>query len=585
MRRKMMQIAVILLCLSLCIPTGMAARRKTFWVRVGLAYGDGALTAANLQNNDGYGEGFRFGYFDEDLEFEELAWTDDDVTEITMLRTSGIYFNGASYSMTEPRDDYDFIGCYHVVVDNFRDYEDALEKAEEYDDAFVAWVDEEFQVRVGAYETKDEAEEMAEELGTDWVEGTSSYAVNVVETGSSRILFQFDGGDEYALGVMPDVTDEDDVRTWFKGYKYRGGFRYERISGGDMTVVNIVDMETYIQGVIPYEMNNEWPMEALKAQAVCARSYAYNNVMDHKHESHHFDLCNTEDCQVYRGTGSDAARYQANERTDEAVEETAGEYALYDGEPIVAYYSSSHGGASESINNVWGSSLAKYPYICGVIDPYERLVADINPKSYWSVSYTTKELTDRLQDQGFAKGTKVDELELTYSALGNVIKVTVNYTNGKSNTFTPQMSWGVRSLFGVSSLHYTVNGEGPEDGKEISFSNGVITVNETEQLDTEERVYVTNSRGKATRVDVEDLYIITGDGSVDPLEIGEGGVMSDTPVSTVVTVSDDVYVVEGAGNGHQLGMSQYGAYAMAEEGFDYDEIIEFYYPGVEVDTL
>ncbi len=68
------------------------------------------------------------------------------------------------------------------------------------------------------------------------------------------------------------------MRTWFQGYKYHGGFRYERIGGGDLTVVNVVDLETYIKGVIPYEMSSDWPLEALKAQAICARSYAYSNV-------------------------------------------------------------------------------------------------------------------------------------------------------------------------------------------------------------------------------------------------------------------------------------------------------------------
>lgn len=70
---------------------------------------------------------------------------------------------------------------------------------------------------------------------------------------------------------MPDVTGEDEVRTWFQGYKYHGGFRYERIGGGDLTVVSVVDMETYIKGVIPFEMSNDWPLEALKAQAICAQ--------------------------------------------------------------------------------------------------------------------------------------------------------------------------------------------------------------------------------------------------------------------------------------------------------------------------
>ena len=126
-------------------------------------------------------------------------------------------------------------------------------------------------------------------------------------TGSTQILFQFDGGSARALGIMPDVTGAGTVRTWFKGYRYYGGFRYERINGGNLTVVNIVDMETYIKGVVPYEMSNSWPLEALKAQAICARSYAYNNILQNKHKSYHFDVCNTTDCPVYCGAGSNSS--------------------------------------------------------------------------------------------------------------------------------------------------------------------------------------------------------------------------------------------------------------------------------------
>ena len=90
-------------------------------------------------------------------------------------------------------------------------------------------------------------------------------------------------------------------------------------------------------------MSNDWPLEALKAQAICARSYAYNNISQNKHSAHHFDVCSSTDCQVYRGAGSNVSSYQSTDRTDRAVEETAGEYALYDGTVIEAFYSSSHG--------------------------------------------------------------------------------------------------------------------------------------------------------------------------------------------------------------------------------------------------
>ena len=354
-----MQFAAVLLAVVLALPTVLAAGSGGEMVRVGLAYGSGALVNANLENNTGYGSGYRMGYFDDDLDFVELAWTDEDETQITMVKTQNTWVNGTSYSNSD--NGGDVIGCYHVLVESgYRSYEHAAADAQEYRDGFVAWIDGNYQVRAGSYTSRQEAEDAAQSLGGT-VTGTSSYAVNVTRTGTAEILFQFDGGDELALGVMPDVTGADAVRTWFKGYRYYGGFRYERIGGGDLTVVNIVDLETYIKGVVPYEMSSSWPLEALKVQAVCARSYAYINIHSGKHTSYHFDVCNTTDCQAYYGAGTNSSSYQATERTDQAVDETAGEYAWYDGQVIEAFYSSSHGGASESVYNVWGSSLEPVP--------------------------------------------------------------------------------------------------------------------------------------------------------------------------------------------------------------------------------
>ena len=572
-------------------------------VRIGLNYGSSTLTAANLQNNTGYGEGYRFGYYDEDLEFIEIGYTETDQTKLTILPTSQMYYTGSEYVKECPDKSYDSIGCYHVVLGCYDSFEEALEAGEDYRGSFVAWIKGVYQLRQGAYETKEEAEAAMEELEGEEVKGTSSYAVNVVETGKSRILFQFDGGKDTPMGIMPDVTGEDDVRTWFKGYKYRGGFRYERIDGQDLTVVNIIDLETYIQGVIPYEMSNNWPLEALKAQAVCARSYAYNNLEENKHSAvYHFDLCNTVDCQVYRGVGSDNTRYQANELTDRAVLETAGEYGLYDGEPIWAFYSSSHGGASERIDNVWDRSLSKFPYICGVIDPYEKKTAHLNSYSYWMKVWTREELTQRLRERGYAANTTVEELELTYSERGNAIKVKVIYKNGKENTFTPKMSWGLLSLFGISSLHFTINGQGTGEQVEVPSEeitqtpvSGAVMVNSNEELDTDQRLYVLSGKSKNRRLELKDACFITGDGDVITLEDvmddeessegTSGNAAPDTPTNTVVRITGNRFVLEGAGNGHQLGMSQFGAYAMAEEGFTYEDIVEFYYPGTQVDTL
>lgn len=574
-----MQFAAVLLAVVLALPTALAAGSGGEMVRVGLAYGSGALVNANLENNTGYGSGYRMGYFDDGLDFVELARTDEDETQITMVKTQNTWVNGTSYSNSD--NGGDVIGCYHVLVESgYRSYEQAAADAQEYRDGFVAWIDGDYQVRAGSYTSRQEAEDAAQSLGGT-VAGTSSYAVNVTRTGTAEILFQFDGGDALALGVMPDVTGADTVRTWFKGYRYCGGFRYERIGGGDLTVVNIVDLETYIKGVVPYEMSNSWPLEALKVQAVCARSYAYINIHSGKHTSYHFDVCNTTDCQAYYGTGTNSSSYQANERTDQAVDETAGEYAWYDGQVIEAFYSSSHGGASESVYNVWGSSLEQYPYLCGVEDPYEADMASKNSYSSWTVSYTSSELAQRLQARGYNASSGIASLTLMYSDLGNVIQVRVTYGNGESNDLKPT---SIRSVFGVSSIRFTVNGQSVSSGAGTSSSGGGLTANGSASLDSQGTYTVISGSGSLSQAGLDGLYAISGSGSINPAEdtVSSGGSGTDTPAGTQVTVSGSSYIFQGSGNGHQLGLSQYGARAMAERGFTYDEIIEFYYPGTYV---
>ncbi len=575
-----MQFAAVLLAVVLALPTVLAAGSGGEMVRVGLAYGSGALVNANLENNTGYGSGYRMGYFDDDLDFVELAWTDEDETQITMVKTQNTWVNGTSYSNSD--NGGDVIGCYHVLVESgYRSYEQAAADAQEYRDGFVAWIDGDYQVRAGSYTSRQEAEDAAQSLGGT-VAGTSSYAVNVTRTGTAEILFQFDGGDALALGVMPDVTGADAVRTWFKGYRYYGGFRYERIGGGDLTVVNIVDLETYIKGVVPYEMSSSWPLEALKVQAVCARSYAYINIHSGKHTSYHFDVCNTTDCQAYYGAGTNSSSYQATERTDQAVDETAGEYAWYDGQVIEAFYSSSHGGASESVYNVWGTSLEQYPYLCGVEDPYEADMASKNSYSSWTVSYTSSELAQRLENYGYDASSGIESLTLTYSDLGNVIQVRVNYRGGGSDTIRPS---SMRSVFGISSIRFTVNGQAASSGSgTTSSSGGGLTANGSTSLDSQGTYTVISGSGSLSQAGLDGLYAISGSGSITPAEdaASGGGSGTDTPTGTQVTVSGSSYSFQGSGNGHQLGLSQYGAWAMAERGFTYEEIIEFYYPGTYV---
>ncbi len=139
-----------------------------------------------------------------------------------------------------------------------------------------------------------------------------------------------------------------------KGKWYRGFFIVYNRSGA-LTVVNNVEIEDYIRGVVPSEMPSGWNYEAHKAQAVAARSYALANLG--KRANSGYDLKDTPEDQAYGGASAEASR------TNQAVEETKGIVLIYNLKIIPAYYSASAGGQTSSSSDVWTKNL---PYLKSV---------------------------------------------------------------------------------------------------------------------------------------------------------------------------------------------------------------------------
>ena len=124
--------------------------------------------------------------------------------------------------------------------------------------------------------------------------------------------------------------------------------------------MNTVALDSYLRGVVPSEMPNRWPAEALAAQAIVARTYA----LAHLH-SGDFDVYSDTRSQVYGGIAAEAAS------SDDAVAETAGQVVLYDGELADTFFFSSSGGRTANVQDVWGG--AAVPYLVSVSDPYDTL--------------------------------------------------------------------------------------------------------------------------------------------------------------------------------------------------------------------
>ena len=372
--------------------------------------------------------------------------------------------------------------------------------------------------------------------------------IQVVVTGTDEVLWETS---DSTLGVMP--MGRDPV-TWFRGYRYRGGFEYT-VSGGGLQVVNVVDLEDYVKGVLPAEMPGDWDLEALKAQAVCARTFACLNA---KHLSAYgFDVCNSTDCQVYYGVST------ATSATDRAVEETEGECLYYDGELAEAYYHSSDGGATEDAENVWGTDI---PYLQGKEDPYEARISI--PNYSWTVTYTWDELTWVLQNSGYSIGDVVDAYVSEYTDLGNVYSVTFVDSRGRELTMTgdnARMAFYSTTLGkNVPSLRFTITGgTGGSGGYAVNSGSNTLS-----SLDGASAITGT---GTVSRLSGEDLTAITADGRETLSGSTSGG-----------AASQDGITITGTGNGHNVGLSQYGAKAMAEQGYNYIDILEFYFTGIRV---
>jgi len=379
----------------------------------------------------------------------------------------------------------------------------------------------------------------------------SGGGVAVTRTGTSEVLFECGAG-ECPLGVRPLSRE-----TWFRGYKYAGGFEYVPTGNGTLKVVNVVELEDYVKGVVPYEMPGNWPLAALEAQAVCARTYVRGHGKHLRDEG--FDVCNGVDCQVYNGRGTGTNSPTAD--SDRAVEDTAGQCIYYNGvliqDPV---YHSSDGGATEDGANVWGTETG---YLKGKADPYE---ARTNvPNNSYSVAYTAAELSWILDQRGYSVGTVQDVYVSEYTPSGNVKQVTFAGSNG-TRTFSGE---ACRTIFysstyqkSVRSMRFDING-GRGSG-----------------------VYV---NGMGQLPSLEGVFVVSGNGTVGALSGNTVSAVSSSGMCAVSSVGQSFgngntgsFVITGTGNGHNVGMSQYGAKAMAEMGCSYRDILNFYYTDITI---
>ncbi len=542
----MKRIFLIFICCSLLFvifafsADGAPVTEGSGVVRVGLFYGSGAKINANALCEAGY----RVGYFEGEIFNTVFSFENRFVT---FVKDTGVSISGNSVTAG------DEIGAYHLEsTAGFSSEAEAKRaaaaiKAENPSyNVFPAYIGGVYKIRIGSYPTKaaataDIGRVNKETSGELSAVGASKTAITMIDMNDKYIVCEID-----LSAAFPAAMPKTESATMKNGnYYYEGAFEFKRFDGGDINLVNVVTIDQYICGVLPNEMSYDWPLEALKAQALCSRGYYIMHTT--KHSKYGFGVCTTTDCQVYRGT------YDQKARILEAVEGTKNLLVTYEGKPVETLFMASSGGYTESVENVWGGKAL--PYLIAQPDP------ETKPFEY-SATVTNKELTEYFQGKGYKIGNVVDFYVSQYTVPAhNVYAITIVDDTG--NKLEIKKCDNVRIALNkyVKSPRFTIT----PGGEKQLYISGV-----NEPIKGGQSVAVISASGMVENIPVDEVKIIDGSGNIAPVPGGE---------------NNGVYYINGTGWGHNVGMSQYGASAMAKRGVLFDEILRFYFPGCELATF
>lgn len=463
---------------------------------------------------------------------------------------------------------------------------------------------------------------------------TGSYEIRVAEDGTNLVL-KGDGIDQIVgpeiqfLRMKYSGTTASTFRldnTVNGNRNFLGNMRFHLI-GGSLVATNHVPMEEYLYGVVAYEMSNSWPLEALKAQAVSARGYAIKKL----NTTRDYDIGDTASEQVYKGFEPSYTR------VIQAVNETRGKVATYNGKIIDTYYAASNGGQTDLVSNVWGSNDASYPYLVMKDDPYDLR----NPSSKVQTIFVPLQVAGSSYDA--ATGSKVVRVQVedalnirsgpgtTYAIIGKATNNQLfSYVSTDPNGWHKIQFYSNGSLLeGYVSPQYTT--------LEDNLENGYLYINPVLK-DLQNRIYLkigstysitapamikinqitrfqngtkrwpsTDSRSYVTAVGDATVQYKKGDGTLsEEIPVTDVSIQLMTPNGSggywlgheyldanlrlrgVEPAQDSSgatgYNVVNRRYGHGIGMSQRGAQQMANEGKTYEEIIAFYFQGTALTT-
>ena len=377
-----------------------------------------------------------------------------------------------------------------------------------------------------------------------------------LRAGRLRISGQLSDGSSRSLAARSaiEVQSDDPRGIWLGSRRYRGRLQF-LVRRGQVQVVNHLGIETYLASVVGSEMPHRWPLPALQAQAVAARTYALRQLG----KAGDFDVKATVSSQVYRGVESETPS------TIEAVESTRSLVLVHSGRLINAVFHSSSGGATESSGEVWRNQL---PYLVSVADHDQH-----SPVHRWSKRFDDDALRDLFRETGGVKRLQV----LKTSSTGRVRTARVQGPRGSLLLTGREL----RKRLGLKST--MVQFELINGSTESLTASAIATAQRAPQAaaqlappliglwqDSASGPDTTSSRSGR-------LASLLPPPPLPPLNPSA----FNQPRSDL-RVGEIVLEARGQGFGHGVGMSQWGAHGLALQGADFRQILLHYYRGAEI---
>ena len=415
---------------------------------------------------------------------------------------------------------------------------------------------------------------------------TSLFHERVSVTGTKDFEIKYgDKSEKFAAGDIVDIykgctylesgritiTSSDSagmitVLTVEKSYgnpSYSGTIEINEYDEG-LTIINDVPLEEYLYAVVPSEMPASFGVEALKVQAVCARSYAYRQLLNNAYSMYGAHVDDSTNFQVYNNS-------KRHEDATQAVRETYGQVVSYNGNTVSTYYYSTSCGISSDVS-LWNSNTSGMPFlVTKSIDSegkkvdlsnesdFRKYIKSTDPDDYdygfgyyrWNVTMSIEDLTNSINNNIFAR----------YCATPDKVQV---LQNG---------SWVSKEVRAIGTLQKI----------EVTKRTKAGGILEIILYGTENTVKVTNE------LSIRYLFDLGN----NPLNVFGGGTVSRSMLPSTNCIFETIeengkitgYKITGGGNGHGIGVSQNAVFNMVKSGMKYDDILMFFYEGTDITNV